>query len=334
MQPQGHRVLGAVGRGLGLGHGVAHDRAHRRARGVVDRNAGKRAQVVDTALGVHEVEVDAVRAAGSKVKGEVVAVAESGVAGPSRARGVADALLAAVVPVGGHVHARLGGRTAARLGDVERRGLPRRRGIVPLHREGHAVAGGRRGVSVGLLGAGGGAGARPARTRLARARRRRHRSLVLGVRTVCVVGRRRRVGGLPAVVVQAVLHRRVGAQEVVVAHVDVKAGVGAVGVDRVIPGHVHVVPVAAHLHHVPGMAHVVAHHKDAGHARAREQQLVGQRVALAHGRAARQGAVGGEGRRGQGRAGGGAVVDAVAHQVVVQGLGNLEVGHVVGVDPA
>ena len=117
------------------------------------------------------------------------------------------------------------------------------------------------------------------------------------------------------------------------AHLDVKAGVGTVGIDRVVPGDVGVVPGAAHLHHVPGVAHRVAGHKDARHARAGKQQLVGQRVALAHGRAVYQGAVCGEGRRGRGRAGRRAVVDAVAHQVVVQGLGHLEVGHVVKIDP-
>ncbi len=117
------------------------------------------------------------------------------------------------------------------------------------------------------------------------------------------------------------------------AHLGVKAGVGAVGVNRIVPGDVGVIPAAAHLHHVPRVAHRVAGHKDAGHARTREQQLVGQRVALAHGRAAYQGTVCGEGCRGRGRAGRRAVVDAVANQVVVQGLGHLEVGHVVGVDP-
>lgn len=43
------------------------------------------------------------------------------VAGPCLARRVADAFLAAAVPIGGHVHARLGLGRAAGLGYVEGR---------------------------------------------------------------------------------------------------------------------------------------------------------------------------------------------------------------------
>ena len=75
---------------------------------------------------VHKVEVDAVRARRRKVKGKVVAGgAQVVVAAPCRARRVTDAFMAATVPVGGHVHARLGLGRAVGLGYVEgRRGAP------------------------------------------------------------------------------------------------------------------------------------------------------------------------------------------------------------------
>lgn len=60
------------------------------------------------------------------------------VAGPCLARRVADAFLAAAVPIGGHVHARLGLGRAVGLGYVEgRRGA--RGGVVPRYGEGDAV---------------------------------------------------------------------------------------------------------------------------------------------------------------------------------------------------
>lgn len=70
------------------------------------------------------------------------------VAGPCLARRVADAFLAAAVPIGGHVHARLGLGRAVGLGHVEgRRGA--RGGVVPRDGEGDAVLGRRGGVGVG-----------------------------------------------------------------------------------------------------------------------------------------------------------------------------------------
>ena len=47
--------------------------------------------------------------------------AQAVVAGPCRARRVADAFLAAALPIGGHVHARLGPGRAVGLGYVEGR---------------------------------------------------------------------------------------------------------------------------------------------------------------------------------------------------------------------
>ena len=90
-------------------------------------------------VAVHKVEVDAIRARRREVKGKVVARgAQAVVAGPCRARRVADAFLAAAVPVGGHVHARLGLRRAVGLGYVEgRRGA--RGGVVPRDGKGDAV---------------------------------------------------------------------------------------------------------------------------------------------------------------------------------------------------
>lgn len=100
---------------------------------------------------VHKVEVDAVRARCREVKGKVVARgAQAVVAAPCRARRVADAFMAAAVPVGGHVHARLGLGRAVGLGYVEgRRGA--RRGVVPRDGEADAVLGCRGGVGVGGL---------------------------------------------------------------------------------------------------------------------------------------------------------------------------------------
>lgn len=80
--------------------------------------------------------------------------AQAVVAGPCRARRVADALMAAAVPIGGHVHARLGLGRAVGLGYVGgRRGT--RGGVVPRDGEGDAVLGCRGGVGVGGLWRGG-----------------------------------------------------------------------------------------------------------------------------------------------------------------------------------
>lgn len=81
--------------------------------------------------------------------------AQAVVAGPCRARRVADAFLAAAVPVGGHVHARFGLGRAVGLGYVEgRRGA--RGGVVPRDGEGDAVLGCGGGVGVADLWRGGG----------------------------------------------------------------------------------------------------------------------------------------------------------------------------------
>ena len=127
-------------------HGVVDYLRDARAGGVVYGHLRRGAQVVDpfVVLGivsvvVHKVEVDAVRARCREVKGKVVACgAQAVVAGPCRARRVADALMAAAVPVGGHVHARLGLGRAVGLGYVEgRRGA--RGGVAPQDGEGDAV---------------------------------------------------------------------------------------------------------------------------------------------------------------------------------------------------
>ena len=80
--------------------------------------------------------------------------AQAVVAGPCLARRVADAFLAAAVPVGGHVHARLGLGRAVGLGYVEgRRGA--RGGVVPRDGEGDAVFARSGVVGVGGLRRGG-----------------------------------------------------------------------------------------------------------------------------------------------------------------------------------
>lgn len=74
--------------------------------------------------------------------------AQAAVAGPCRARRVADAFLAAAVPIGGHVHAHLGLERAVGLVYVEgRRGALG--GVVPLDGEANTVlaCGGRVGVA-------------------------------------------------------------------------------------------------------------------------------------------------------------------------------------------
>ena len=173
VEPQRHVVFRAVCLLPAQVHGVVDDLRDARAGGVVYGHLRRGAQVVDplVVLGVvsvvvHKVEVDAVRARGREVEGEVVARgAQAVVAGPCRARRVADALLAAAVPIGGHVHARLGLGRAACLGYVEgRHGA--RGGVVPRDGEGDAVLGCRGGVGVGGVcccgcdGLGGGGGLR------------------------------------------------------------------------------------------------------------------------------------------------------------------------------
>lgn len=145
-----------------LGHGVVDDLCDAWAGGVVYGHLRRGAQVVDplVVLGVvsvvvHKVEVDAVRARCREVKGKVVARgAQVIVAGPCLARRVADALMAAAVPIGGHVHARLGPGRAVGLGYVEGRSGARG-GVVPRDGEGDAVLGCRGGVGVGGLWRGG-----------------------------------------------------------------------------------------------------------------------------------------------------------------------------------
>lgn len=158
MEPQRHVVFRAVCLLPAQVHGVVDDLRDARAGGVVYGHLRRGAQVVDSlvVLGVvsvvvHKVEVDSVRARCREVEGEVVARgAQAVVAGPCRARWVADAFLAAAVPIGGHVHARLGLGRAVGLGYVEgRRGA--RGGVVPRDGEGDAVLCCRGGVGVGGL---------------------------------------------------------------------------------------------------------------------------------------------------------------------------------------
>lgn len=146
VEPQRHVVFRAVCLLPALGYGVVDDLRDARAGGIVYGHLRGGAQVVDplVVLGVvsvvvHKVEVDAVRARCRKVKGKVVAGgAQAVVAGPCLARRVADAFLAAAVPVGEHVHARLGLGRAVGLGYVEgRRGA--RGGVVPRDGKGDAV---------------------------------------------------------------------------------------------------------------------------------------------------------------------------------------------------
>lgn len=95
--------------------------------------------------------MDAVRARRREVKGKVVARgAQAVVAGPCRARRVADAFLAAAVPIGGHVHARLGLGRAVGLGYVEGSCVSRG-GVVPRDSEGDAVLACGGGVGVAGL---------------------------------------------------------------------------------------------------------------------------------------------------------------------------------------
>ena len=163
VEPQRHVVFRAVCLLPAQGHGIVDDLRDAWAGGVVYGHLRRGAQVVDplVVLGVvsvvvHKVEVDAVRARCREVEGEVVARgAQVVVAGPCLARRVADALLAAAVPIGGHVHARLGLGRAVGLGYVEgRRGA--RGGVVPRDGEGDAVLGCGGGVGVGGLWRGGG----------------------------------------------------------------------------------------------------------------------------------------------------------------------------------
>ena len=158
VEPQRHVVFRAVCLLPALGHGVVDDLRDAWAGGVVYGHLRRGAQVVDplVVLGivsvvVHKVEVDAVRARCREVKGKVVAGgAQVVVAAPCRARRVTDAFMAAAVPVGGHVHARLGLGRAVGLGYVEgRRGA--RGGVVPRDGEGDAVLGCRGGVGVAGL---------------------------------------------------------------------------------------------------------------------------------------------------------------------------------------
>lgn len=167
VEPQRHVVFRAVCFLPAQVHGVVDDLRDAWAGGVVYGHLRRDAQVVDplVVLGVvsvvvHKVEVDAVRARCREVKGKVVARgAQAVVAAPCRTRRVADAFLAAAVPIGGHVHARLGLGRAVGLGYVEgRRGA--RGGVVPRDREGDAVLTCGGGVGVGGLWRGGDCGRR------------------------------------------------------------------------------------------------------------------------------------------------------------------------------
>ena len=146
VEPQRHVVFRAVCLLSAQVNGVVDDLRDARAGGFVYGHLRRGTQVVDplVVLGVvsvvvHKVEVDAVRARCREVEGKVVAHgAQAVVAGPCLARRVADALMAAAVPVGGHVHARLGLGRAVGLGYVEGR-RSARGGVVPRDGEGDAV---------------------------------------------------------------------------------------------------------------------------------------------------------------------------------------------------
>lgn len=163
VEPQRHIVFRAVCLLPAQVHGTVDDLRDAWAGGVVYGHLRRGAQVVDplVVLGVvsvvvHKVEVDAVRARRREVEGKVVARgAQTVVAGPCRARRVADAFLAAAVPVGGHVHARLGLGRAVGLGYVEGR-CGARGGLVPRDGEGDAVLACGGGVGVADLWRGGG----------------------------------------------------------------------------------------------------------------------------------------------------------------------------------
>lgn len=156
VEPQRHVVFRAVCLLPAQAHGAVDDLRDAWAGGIVYGHLRRGAQVVDAlvVLGVvsvvvHKVEVDAVRARCREFKGKVMARgAQAVVAGPCRARRIADAFLAAAVPIGGHVHACLGLGRAVGLGYVEgRRGA--RGGVVPRDGEGDAVLGCGGGVVVG-----------------------------------------------------------------------------------------------------------------------------------------------------------------------------------------
>lgn len=158
VEPKRHVVFRAVCLLPAQVHGTVDDLRDAWAGGIVYGHLRRGAQVVDplVVLGVvsvvvHKVEVDAVRSRCREVKGKVVARgAQAAVAGPCRARRVADAFLTAAVPIGGHVHARLGLGRAVGLGYVEgRRGA--RGCVVPRDGEGDAVLGCGGGVCVAGL---------------------------------------------------------------------------------------------------------------------------------------------------------------------------------------
>lgn len=158
VESQRHVVFRAVCLLPAQVHGAVDDLRDARTGGVVYGHLRRGAQVVDplvvlrvVSVVVHKVEVDTVRARCREVKGKVVACgAQAAVAGPCQARRVADAFLAAAVPIGGHVHARLGLGRAVGLGYVEgRRGA--RGGVVPRDGEGDVVLGCRGGVGVAGL---------------------------------------------------------------------------------------------------------------------------------------------------------------------------------------
>lgn len=162
VEPQRHVVFRAVCLLPAQVRGVVDDLRDAWAGGVVYGHLRRGSQVVDplVVLGVvsvvvHKVEVDAVRARCREVEGKVVARgAQAVVAAPCRARRVADALMAAAVPIGGHVHARLGLGRAVGLGYVEGRRGARGR-VVPRDGEGDAVLACGGGVGVGGLWRGG-----------------------------------------------------------------------------------------------------------------------------------------------------------------------------------
>ena len=121
-------------------------------------------------------------------------------------------------------------------------------------------------------------------------------------------------------------HIVVALEEVVVADI-----AGPVG-DGVVPGGVYMVPRPVDLHHVPGVAAIgVAGDILAGDARLLHQKLIGPGVAGADGGALQQRAIRSVGLRRNGVTEIVVViVDAVEHQIVVEGLGDVIVAHAGG----
>ena len=142
VQPQGHRVLAAVGRGLGLCDGVRDDRRHAGVGVVCHRDVRAGVQgLVGLLAHIHDVELVKVRARRRHGEGEVLALAHVGVGGVLTARGVGHAgvVRLARAGIGGRGHVVLVAAAAAGGAHVEGRGLAED-GVVPLDGYGERAA--------------------------------------------------------------------------------------------------------------------------------------------------------------------------------------------------